>query len=673
MEYGHFSNNGKVYVIDKVKTPTPWKNILFNDEYFMEATQRLSGASFAVDQYKRSPVLASEKLFYVRIGEAIYHLACGEGNSYSCEHHIHKSVVTEEFDDFTSKITVFVPVEGKRELWNVEIRNKCDSQLCVQVFSCFEFANIAFYQSLECDFQNGYFCKSSFPYHIKYEEYEALKPTERKIYVMSDRPLKSYECSKERYLGGDNPYSLPGMIENGCGSNKKCEYKTCVAGFHHELILGCGEQDSVTYTAGETKTCDEIDQIRAAMPDFMAELAKAEEKWTEYTAPLQINTAYEDLNYFVNHWIKKQMRFLVRHNRSNISCPIRNQLQDAMGYATLEPEEAMKYALHVLRRQNLNGHIKQWYMTDGSPETGLCLIRHSDACAWLVICMVETIKLTGNLSYFQQEEGYIDSDVKEPILTHLKKAALYMSTQLGEHGLCLLMDGDWTDPLNGPGRFGKGESTWNTLALIHAIKLLLEIEQDAQLEAICKQLTDAVNTHCWDGDRYIAGIDDNGVPFGCRADKEASLFLNAQTWALFAGVCDEEKTKIVRSTVEKLKTDFGYLLLDPPFDNWNPTWGKISVKQKGNTENGSVYCHGNMFKAYADFVCGDRQAAIDTIRSILPTNPKNGPDINLQAPIFIPNYYFGCRGDNFGQSSNVYGTGAVAWILFMAKRYLTEN
>ena len=107
--------------------------------------------------------------------------------------------------------------------------------------------------------------------------------------------------------------------------------------------------------------------------------------------------------------------------------------------------------------------------------------------------MIKIIKLTGKPEYFSYEEVCVDSDKKEDILTHLKKAALYMSTQVGEHGLCLMKDGVWTDPVNGPGRKGKGESTWNTLALIYAIKLLLKVENNEELDKIQKELTDAVN------------------------------------------------------------------------------------------------------------------------------------------------------------------------------------
>lgn len=674
MEYGKFIDGGRTYRIQTAKTPTPWKNLLFNDEYFTEVSQRLCGAGFAVQEYKRTPVLAGDKVFWVKIGDKAYHLCHGTGLTYSCEHHIHKTVLREEFEEFESEITVFVPESGKRELWQVKLTNRTAKSLTAEVFSCFEFANIE-YLSLECEYdrEKGYFCKSSFPYHITYDEYEKLKGTERKIYVMSSAEVKSFECSKQKFYGGDNPYSVPRMVELGRGTNEKCEYEDCVAGFHHEFVLGSLKAGAVCFVAGEAGTREEIDRIQANRPDFEQELKAAEKKWESYMNALQIDSGYDDLNWFVNCWLKKQMVYLARMNRGGVYCPVRNQLQDAMGYAVLDPEGAFELGLRVLRRQKENGYLKQWYMTDGSPDKGLCLIHHSDACVWLIICMTEIIELTGKLEYYGKKEAYSDSGLEETIYEHLRKGALYMASQIGSHGLCLMKDGDWTDPINGAGRKGRGESVWNTLALIYAIKKLCAVRFDEELDRIRASLTEAVNTYGWDGDRYLAGYDDEGIPFGSRAEEEASLFLNAQTWALIAGVCDEERIQILKRQIGTLKTDFGYLLLYPPFKSWNPRWGKISIKQKGTTENGSVYCHGNLFKAYADFLIGDREAAVATMRSILPTNERNGPDKNLQVPIFVPNYYFGCEGENLGHSSNVYSTGAAAWMLWLAKKYMNDG
>lgn len=672
MGYGAFIENGKGFKINTVKTPTPWKNILFNDEYFMEVSQRLAGQSWSVEKYKRTPVIKPEKMFFAKIGEKIYRLCQGKGIDFVCEHYINKTILIEEFDDFTSKITVFVPNKGQCEMWNIEITNKTDSELNVNVFACYEFENVL-YMSLDCNAEKGYFIKSTFPYHIFYDDYEKAKNAETKVYAMSNKPLKSYECSKKRFLGYDAPFEIPTMVKNGFGSGAKAQHEDCVAAFHNELFVEKLSSDSITYMLGVEKSIAEIENMYKNMPDFTDELKNAQEKWDEVLTPELVNTTNTQFNYMVNYWIKKQMVYLARHNRGDVYCPVRNQLQDAMGYAVINPEEALKLGLDVLRTQNENGHLKQWHMTDGSAEKGLCLIQHSDACVWLIICMIEIIKLTGNTDNFNLLEGYVDSDKQESILTHLKKAALYMSTQVGEHGLCLMKDGDWTDPINGAGRKGKGESTWNTLALVYAIKCLLEIEHDEKLDKIQKNLTDAVNKYCWDEDRYIAGINDDGIPFGAKNDEEASLFLNAQTWAVFAEVCKGDRLNKVRKTIETLKTDFGYLLLNPPFTKWNPIWGKISAKQAGTSENGAVYCHANMFKAYADFFVGDYNLGMETTLAIMPDNPKNPTETNKQVPIFVPNYYYGDEGANYGRSSDFYHTGAAAWILWLANKYIKEN
>lgn len=672
MGYGEFFDKGKGYRINTVKTPVAWKNILFNDEYFMEVSQRLCGQSNTVENYNRTPVFKAEKLFFAKVGEKVYQLCNGRGNSFACEHYIHKTVLSEEFDEFSSKITVFVPNEGQREMWNVEILNKTENKLSIDIFACFEFENVL-YMILDCDADKGYFVKKTFPYHIFYEEYEKAKNEETNVYAMSDKPMTSCECSKQRFFGSDAPLEIPEMVKNGSGSGIKAQHEDCVAAFHNTLCVEANGKDSITYILGSEKNEEEIEKMYKNMPLFSDEVKKSEEKWNSILKSELVNTDNNEFNYLANYWIQKQVVYLARHNRGGVYCPVRNQLQDAMGYAVIDPEEAFKLSLDVLRTQNANGHLKQWHMTDGSAERGLCLIKHSDACVWLIICMIEIINMTGKSEYFQLEEPYCDSTDGETILTHLKKAALYMSTQTGEHGLCLMKDGDWTDPINGAGRKGKGESTWNTLALVYAIRKLLEVEYDEELDKIKNNFIEAVNKHCWDEDRYIAGISDDGIPFGAKNDEQASLFLNTQTWAVFSEVCRGDRLEKVKENIETLKTDFGYRLLNPSFTKWNPIWGKISVKQAGTSENGAVYSHANMFKAYADFYLGNHDKGTQTVFAIMPTNPKNPPENNKQLPLFLPNYYYAEQGPNYGRSSNLYSSGAAPWTLWLAYKYLRKN
>ena len=100
---------------------------------------------------------------------------------------------------------------------------------------------------------------------------------------------------------------------------------------------------------------------------------------------------------------------------------------------------------------------------------------------------------------------------------------------------------------------------------------------------------------------------------------------------------------------------------------------KISVKQAGTSENGAVYCHANMFKAYADFYVGDYLKGLETTLAIMPQNPENPTENNKQIPIFLPNYYYGDKGENYGRSSDFYHTGAAAWVLWLANKYIKKD
>ena len=144
-----FYDNGKSLKINTAKTPTPWYNYLFNDEYVFECSQRLEGKSFSVKDYKKKPVLLEEKYFFVKIDGKIYRLCAGQGESYECIHSVYKTSVMENFDKFESKITVFVPSQGKKEMWKIEIHNKTGKKLNADVFAAFVFSDIS-YQGLEC-------------------------------------------------------------------------------------------------------------------------------------------------------------------------------------------------------------------------------------------------------------------------------------------------------------------------------------------------------------------------------------------------------------------------------------------------------------------------------------------------------------------------------------------
>lgn len=377
-----------------------------------------------------------------------------------------------------------------------------------------------------------------------------------------------------------------------------------------------------------------------------------------------MDTPDENLNAFGNYWLKKQITLLTRQNRGSSYCPVRNQLQDAMGYAMLLPKEAESYLFDAMKLQQKNGFIQQWHDTTGAPPRGLCLLNHTDGPVWLVIAVEVLIRQSGEKGMLSRMIPYADG-AGGTVLEHLTRALYYLLEQTGEHGLCLMGDGDWNDPINGVGRKGKGESVWLSMALVYAIHRMLPYfgEDSAvyiELSSAAERMKQAINDYAWSETWYAAAIHDDG---GCIGDRNDRLFLNTQSWAILSGVADEEKKRILAETLQELETPFGPLILYPPFAEWDSRWGRISVKKAGTTENGSVYCHASMFLAYARAMERDGDGLYEILAGTLPTNSKNPPEHNLQIPVYLPNYYYGLReSDNFGRSSQHYGTGSAAWM-----------
>ena len=129
-------------------------------------------------------------------------------------------------------------------------------------------------------------------------------------------------------------------------------------------------------TAGAADTYEEIDRLKCNFPRFDISYKRAKIYRDKHYKGYSIETPCKELNHMFNKWLPKQLVYLARHNRGGVYCPVRNRLQDALGYSILDPDGALEIALSILHRQHFDGYLKQWYMTDGSPEKDLCKINH---------------------------------------------------------------------------------------------------------------------------------------------------------------------------------------------------------------------------------------------------------------------------------------------------------
>lgn len=666
-EYGHFEQDGKTYSITTVNTPTVWKNFLFNDEYFTEIDQQLQGKSSIVTGYVQKKISTGRRIFLIKDENGELYAPNADDGALLCRPY--ENLLRCEHDGIKTEALFFVPNEGTYEIFSIRVANTEYRTRRIKLYCGTEVTDESPMGAVCQREGERIIYKRSFPYHVYYEEKESAEKKHSYFSLISDTVPDSCEMSRRRFASTVNDERLSGI---------PAEAEDCIEVMQFDIELKPGEEREISFLFGGFITLDAVKKIKDAFNwEFVARTHKAlTEKWNGIFDKFTVSTPNKEFDALINYWLKKQSMLLARLNRMGTYCPIRNRLQDTMGYGFTEPEEAAGMMLKLIARQQHSGFLQQWYMTDGSKPVKLCLVNHSDAPLWLIIAVTRLVGSLGDVSYFSKTVEYIDGG-EDSVYMHLVNAAYYMYSQTGRHGMCLMKDGDWTDPINGAGRLGRGESTWNTFALIYSTKELLKLaeyfgdnENYRLLSERMEEMTGAVNRHAWFEDRYCAGFDDDGKPYG-TPETDGRIFLNAQTWALIAGCTDEERVEKLMETISKTETPFGPVLLSPPFEEWDPVWGRLSIKKAGTTENGSVYNHASMFKAFSDSVRCDADALYRTMIQTLPINPDNPVEKSLQMPTYISNYYYALEGSaNYGRSSCNFETGTTAWMQYLVQEKL---
>jgi len=561
-------------------------------------------------------------------------------------------------------------------MWKVALVNQSEIPRQLSLYTVFPFEDAPLMKGKSWyDAENEICYGDYFPHHHAFEQYEALKEQSTLNYLFSTHSPAGMESGERRFFGGNDVSKVPIAIQEGIRSGDAAVMDLPIGAFHHSFKLAPGKRIELGLSYGVEKSETAVQKLKMnyTVDSFDREKDAVIHSYVAIATNLSVQTPDKALNGFVNHWLPKQIIFQSRKNRLSGAFPIRNQLQDCMGYSLLDPKAAADYLLTRVQLQKSDGSLRQWWAEGDTDNHSLCQLDFKDAGVWLILCSIIITNQSGSSELLKRKVPFSDSSEAATLFEHLMLAARYLAKNRGNHGLCLFGDGDWTDPINGAGRKGIGESTWTTCAFGAATQMLHEVAIEIGERADAKWLSElnaslhsAVDQHCWDGNWFITGFNDESVKFGCSEDQEGKIFLNSQTWAIIAGYVSEERIQKTMESIRRLETQAGTLVSWPSFTKWNPTWGRISLKQAGTTENGSIYCHASMFKAYAESCLGQPDGALDEILRILPTNAKNPPSHNTQAPIFLPNYYFGLTDSSeFGISSCNHHTGTAPWMLWV--------
>ena len=537
-----------LYAIRTPGTPAFWFNYLFNDQVSLRVGQTLQGPS-----WNREPVVTrwnrGSRLFYLRdradgrVWAPAWEPLASSLEGFECRHGVAFTELESPAHGVRCRIRVFVPREGPREVWTVRLES--DGPRTIELFAAFDLEDVPHMgQRTEWDAGLGGVVRRAFPHHAAYEEYELLRERPHRMGILPGAPPTSWCGGEWDFWGHDGRCGVPESVAAGRCPSRPSSLDRPMAVVHWIAETGSGGW-RVDFEAGLIFSDGEARARRAVLahPDAVdGEMAAAAEWFRERLARTRLESPETRLDRMFNVWLKKEILWETRLWRNGVTTPWRNELQDAMGYACFHPEEALPYLEEITRAQEASGYLKVWNTRRGErPNHPLAGKVHNDGAIWLAICWAVAVEQSGRADWLDREIAFRDAG-PAPLLGHLVRGLRHTAADAGAHGLVLMRDGDWTDPINGPGRGGRGESVWASQALVFAARMVERLARHAgdgdaaaELLAIVEAFAERLNRHAWFGDAYGYGFDDAGRPFGAPV-LDGRVFLNTQTWALLSGV-----------------------------------------------------------------------------------------------------------------------------------------
>ena len=719
MQYGHFDDVKREYVIDRVDLPTSWTNYLGVEDTCVVVNHTAGGYMFyKTPEYHRITRFRGNAVPMDRPGHYVYLRDAASGDywsvswqpvakplseaSYKCRHGLSYTVYECDYSNIKASQTLCVPIGDNLELWDVRIRNEGKEARDLQVFSYCEFSfhhimidNQNFQMSLYCagsSYEDGII-----EHDLFYEEFGY------QYFTMSEKP-DGFDCLRDKFLGlyhtEDNPEAVirgecSGSYEKGgnhCGSLQK------------NIHLEPGEEKRIIFILGEGNR-EKGKEARAKYSDPKA-VDKAYEAlqsyWKNKLDKLQIHTPNQGMNTMINTWTLYQSEINVMFSRfasfievgGRTGLGYRDTAQDAMTIPHSNPEKCKQRIVELLRGLVSEGyglHLfdPAWFEPDNDvkpfksptviPEFDKSNMIHGlkDACSddalWLVASIVEYVKETGEVDFLERMVSYADEG-EGTVYEHMKKILDFSARQVGATGICKGLRADWNDCLN----LGGGESALVSFLHYWAIEYFLEAarylgrgEDVEHYEELARKVKKVCDEQLWDGDWYIRGITKNGKKIGTSQDVEGKVHLESNAFAVLSGAAPQDKGEKAMDSVEKyLYTPYGIMLNAPAYTKPDDDIGFVTRVYPGLKENGAVFSHPNPWAWAAECKLGRGDKAMKFYNALCPYYQNDMIEIRESEPYSYCQFIVGKDHTAYGRARHPFMTGSGGWSYFSATRYI---
>lgn len=681
MQYGHFDDRAREYVIDRPDTPAPWANYLGSPAYGAIITGNAGGYSFVqsgangrIMRYHFNDDDTPGRYIYLRDDETADYWSVSwqpvgkplDAARYTCHHGTAYTKLAADYSDIHAEATYYVPLAEDTccdtyEVWHVKVANNGTKPRKLSAFGYVEFTNESNYSQDLVNMQYSLFISRTEYNNGVLTQYnkEHVPEKEERFFALAGAPVESYCGDKTHFIGKYyTSYATPqAVIDGRCDGTMNYNSNPC-GGLHTRFTLDPGQSVEFTFLFGKADT-DVSSKLRARYDDngiWQQELDHLKSYWHAKLMNFQVQTPNAAFNSMVNVWNAYQcfITFTWSRAASLIYCGERNgfgyrdTVQDIQGIIHLDPEMAKKQITFMLSGQVDNGAGLPLVKYTHNPghedtpdddsyvrETGHPAYRADDAM-WLFPTVWKYITQTGDTAYLDEVIPYANKG-EDTVYGHLKKAIDFTMNHLGPHKMPAGLHADWNDCL----KLGKaGESTFVAEQFYYAftiLKAFAEYKQDADyagyLERTQKELGEIIQKNCWQEDRFIRGINEKGVVIGKKSDPEASMWLNPQSWAVISGVANREQTETALSLAhDELNTPYGLKLMNPSFVCHAPEGAGAIIFNCGTKENGGIFSQTQGWAILAEALAGHGNRAFEYYNEIAPACLNDDADTRVMEP-----------------------------------------
>jgi len=713
MDYGHFSEDGKEYIITNVATPSPWINYIYNGRYFATISNNGGGISYyksplhgRITRYRINDVPPDRpgKYLYVKdkdSGEtwSLTWQPVGKSvEAYKVAHGFGYTRVEAEVEKIASSVLYFVPLEDDREIWKTTLTNKSRKPRRLSVFGYVEFAlGHALIDLInQCDDQhfnrvhfekdlNALFAtKTYWVTETRGTQHQENKEWDQWAFFTASLPVSGYETLRERFIGPYRNENNPLAIETGLLSSKDTDYGNAVGALQVDIELRPEEAKKIIFSLGVIPKPD-FEQKKQAVRKYHdlraveAAYLNVRKKWDDFFANTKVDSPDKDVNTFMNYWTPYQAKvaFDVGRLASFYYWGIgrgygyRDTAQDTIAITISDQANARQRILLLARQMQSDGKVYHHFYGDGQGEFS----EHCDDPLWFILAVTEYIKETGDIGILDSPEPFLDG-TEGTIFEHLLAVLKFARNHLGPQGLPIFGRGDWNDTLDYIGGKDGGESVWGAMFYVAMLNRLIELFGHLQAEEAAKDiqglrdlLSAAIEKYCWDGEWYIRAFGENHKKIGSKDNRYGKIFINTQSWAVIASLPDKKRlVQAMFSAKKMLDTKFGPKICAPAFRVIDPKIGLITRCVWGKKENAAVFCHPAAWLIQAECLLGRGKAAFDYYKKLLPNRLDS--DVFIAEPYVYPQYITSDEHETAGRASHSWQTGSAAWMYRVSFDYM---